>query len=84
METALNVFIPRIFNDHSWKGTRALKTEEEVVILTLIFCTVASDLFMFCECFFFAGVSGCFYIYICVYGLFELLIRPADAWKIVF
>lgn len=65
METAPNVFIPRIFNDHSWKGTRALKTEEEVVILTLIFCTVASDLFMSCECVFFFGSLAVF-IYLCL------------------
>jgi hypothetical protein len=64
METAPNVFIPRIFNDHSWKGTRALKTEEEVVILTLIFCTVAADLFMFCECVFFADSPA---VFLCVF-----------------
>jgi diacylglycerol kinase len=56
METAPNVFIPRIFDDHSWKGTRgALKTEEAVVILTLIFCTVALLIYL-------CPVSVCFFV----------------------
>ena len=41
------------------------------------------DLFMSCECVFFCRASPAVF-YIFVYGLFELLIRTADASKIVF